>query len=95
MQSWKGNTNSYVETDVYPTDIEVRYFIITNKSATVVTLNVYIKDEYSVDYSISPKDLQLAAGESFRGFGLVVLNLEKVCLSVSGGTVDYCFSIFE
>lgn len=93
MESFKGNTSQNVSSNVFDRDVEIRYFMITNTGATVAIVSVFIKDGASI-VRISPKDLHLAVGEGFRGFGLVLKNLEEVVLEVSSGNVDYYFSFF-
>jgi len=94
MQAWKGTiTDELVESEIYEEDVLVGYFLITNKSATTIGVNVYIREDGGQPISVMPKDLQLAVGESCRGFGLPVLNLDRIGVLVSGGTADYYFSI--
>lgn len=95
MAVFKGNTNTDLQSSIFSEPATIKYFIITNKSSTTVTVNLYLsKITYpgSLDISICPMNMQLPQGQSYTdNNGIMILGGEYLKLSVTGGSVDYYF----
>lgn len=68
-------------------------FTVSNKEATPMTLNVYVS-RGGVEYLISPKDAQIAAGE-LGGDKNVVVKSNDFLKIVSDKECDICISFQE
>lgn len=97
--SWKGSLadGDTVVSKPFISDSSVDSVIITNKGITSVLINLYLQttDEGSSRIRLSPVNLQLEAGASYRDEKIVVLSRERLAVSVSGGNVDYYFSVIS
>lgn len=85
----KGNTNAAVTTGPFTANQNLKLLIVTNKTGGTITMNLTITNG-SGQVSLSPKDVQLAAGTSYEDDNIVVLATEKVTLTVTG-SCDYFF----
>jgi len=87
------NLLANAQSKVYQLDVEIKYFMITNAGEIPAVINVFVKSG-ALLVRLSPKNLTLPIGQGFRGFGLIIQNLETIVVNVTSGSVDYYFSIF-
>lgn len=88
---FKGTTSASVKTPRMQGNTMISNMIITNVSSGVVLLNLKVIAETTI--RISPRNMELAANQSFTHEGIVLLDREILEIVVSGGSVDYYVSM--
>jgi hypothetical protein len=92
MQAFLGNTASSATSNPMDADKLIESYIITNKSATIVTINIGAKVNDQV-ILIAPMNMMLNPNESFIDKKVVILKGYKIDVQVSNGNVDFYFSM--
>jgi hypothetical protein len=98
MKYWTyvGNVNNDTASSA-PLDIGdslINYFIITNKSGGVATINIMIQEDDGdgLLINISPYNQQLAVGECYTDRNLVIRNRTTIFVQ-SDSNVDFYFAV--
>lgn len=93
--TFKGNADgdgSDIESSPIGGNGVISNIIITNTSAAILTLNVFIRSS-GKSVRICPFNLQLGIGDCYTDKNLVILDRELIVVNVAGGSLDYYFSI--
>lgn len=89
---FRGNINGSVSSSPMNLPMSISSFSLVNKSASAVTVNVYMINDIS-QVSISPLNQSLSAAEMYEGTREVVMLASEQILIQTTGSVDYDFTI--
>ena len=91
MATWRGNTAVSATSTAYSETATIGVYSLTNKTAGNITVNLGIINGATV--LIAPKDMTIAAGNSYYGEGGVSLPGGATINVTTTGSLDYYFSI--
>lgn len=91
MPVFAGNTSGAVST-YYRIPAKISSFSLVNKAAGVIGVNAYIVNN-SVNVSIVPYNLSLAAGEAYISEVERQVSANNAICIATDGSLDYYFSI--